>query len=155
MKASYEIGREFGDMFAAYERALKRGGFLRQDRRDAQADWRTFAAALGVEFFDEVRGKKLADTLINEPPAKLMRDGLAWSRPDCPLEGVVELFERGVCRVRNSLFHGEKFIGDADEIGRDIVLVTEALAVLRAAKDKIPSVTRLLGQATPGSASGQ
>lgn len=142
---SLEISREFGDLFAVYERALKRGGFLRQDRRDAQADWRAFATALGSEFYDEVRAKNLANTLIDKPPAKLMREGLVWNRPERPLENSVELFEHGVCRVRNSLFHGEKFIGNADDIGRDITLVMEALAVLRAARGEIPSVAKLLG----------
>ena len=145
MKSAYEIGREFGDLFAAYERALKRGGFLRQDRKDAQADWKAFARALGSEFYDEVRANNLADTVINKPPAKLMREGLEWNRPERPLKNSVELIEQGVCRVRNSLFHGEKFVGNAGEIRRDLVLVMEALAVLRAAKAKIPSVAKLLG----------
>jgi hypothetical protein len=146
VKSAYEISREFADLFAAYERALKRGGFLRQDRREAQADWKAFATALGNEFYDEVRASNLADTLIGKPPAKLMREGLEWKRQECALGNSVELIEQGVCRVRNSLFHGEKFIGNADEIGRDFVLVMEALAVLRAAKGKIPSVTKRLGK---------
>jgi hypothetical protein len=63
MKNPGGVDREFSDLFAAYERALKRGGFLRLDRQDTQADWTAFAAALGIEFFDEMRNKKLADTL--------------------------------------------------------------------------------------------
>ena len=145
MRFSNELGREFGDLFAKYERALKRGGFLKSGREDAQADWRAFATALGSKFFDEVRTKNLAPTLIAKPPGKLMRADLSWNRPGRPLQGSVELFERGVCRVRNNFFHGEKFVGNADEIERDIILIAEAVAVLLAAKGKIPAVARLIG----------
>jgi len=139
-----EIAREFGDLFSQYEHALKRCGFLRPNRADAQADWRSFASTLGQEFFDEVAARKIAENLIDRPPGKLMREGLNWERPDRPLEDAVALFERGVCRVRNSLFHGEKFVGDMAQLQRDRVLVVEATAVLKAAADKVPAVARLL-----------
>jgi hypothetical protein len=89
VKSPYEMSREFGDLFTSYERALKRGGFLRQDRKDAQADWKAFATALGSEFYDEVRAQNIATTLIDKPPAKLMREGLAWNRPERALANSV------------------------------------------------------------------
>lgn len=140
----YEIGREFAELFSRYEHALKRGGFLRKDTAIAQADWRAFGRTLGDEFFNEVRRQKIAETLIEDPPGRLMRDNLAWARPERPLGSSVDLFECGVCRVRNSLFHGEKFVGDAEQMGRDTALVTQALAVLHAAMVKVESVAKLL-----------
>jgi len=140
----YQIGQEFGDLFARYEHALKRSGFLKQDRKDAQANWVAFAAALGEEFFGEVRRGKLAETLIGQPPARLMREGLKWAPPDPPLEDCIALFERGICRVRNSLVHGEKFVGDPSQLSREVLLVSEALSVLKAARCKIPSVAKLI-----------
>jgi hypothetical protein len=59
---------------------------------------------------------------------------------------VVELFDQGVCRVRNSLFHGEKFVDRQDQRERDAILVSEALSVLREAQDRVPAVAALLAK---------
>ena len=98
---------------------MKRTGFLKE-RRDAQADWARFAASLGKSFFIEVSERGTADTLIREPPRTLMADGLTWkpNRPK-PLTGIVDLFVKGVCKVRNSYVHGEKFVGGDRTFERD------------------------------------
>jgi hypothetical protein len=136
--------REFRVLFGRFEYVLKRTGFLRPNRHVAQADWSAFARALGVEFFHEVAASGVANTLINEPPGQLLRVDLEWARPARALENTAELIERGVCRVRNSLFHGEKFVGDAGQDARDQLLIAEALNVLRAAEAKVPEVAEHL-----------
>jgi len=48
-----------------------------------------------------------------------------------PLTNVHELIVQGVCRVRNSYLHGEKFRGGPDgQWERDVTLIREAHAVL-------------------------
>ncbi len=66
---------------------------------------------------------------------------LTW-KPDVPIpiENVVELFQRGVCQVRNNLFHGEKYIGSREAQSRDEALVSESLWVLRLASEKAPKL---------------
>lgn len=122
----------FTALFRRFEHALKRGGFLKQQKR-AEANWRAFAESLGTEFFEEVRQSGQASTLIQEPPRRLMAD-LTW-KPDVrdPIANVADLFQRGVCQVRNNLFHGEKYIGSPDALGRDEALVSESLWILRLA----------------------
>jgi hypothetical protein len=139
-------GGQFTALFGRFEYALKRMGLLRKNQ-DAQADWSKFAEQLGPTFFEEVVRLAIADTLIKEPPRKLMRDGLKWlpENPN-PLKNVIELFEQGVCRVRNNLFHGEKFIAQSGDWERDARLVGEALAVLRAAQDRVPAVAATISR---------
>lgn len=138
------LATDFSTLFGRFEHALKRTGFLKAGRHDAQADWAGFANALGVEFYQEVADHRLAETLIKQPPGKLLNEGLAWNRPDAALSNTVELFERGVCRVRNSVVHGEKLVGDPAQRERDLLLIREALNVLEAAVDRIPEVAERL-----------
>jgi hypothetical protein len=109
-------------------------------KEHAQADWAAYAKMLGSDFFDRVASSGIADTLISDPPRKLMREGLRWSRrKSTPLENVHELLLEGVCRVRNSFVHGEKFVGGPDgQWERDARLVKEALAVLKLALSEKP-----------------
>jgi hypothetical protein len=78
--------------------------------------------------------------LIGEPPRILMTDGLEFqpARPE-PLEGVVDLFVRGVCQVRHNYFHGEKFVGRGESAARDHALVRQALWVLNLAAARHPT----------------
>ena len=133
----------FRDLFADFEYRLKRRGFLKR-RPDAQANWEMFARAIGQAFFEEVRMEGIANTLIGAPPGKLLAEHMDWTRPDAPLATTEALFVQGVCRVRNSLNHGEKFRGDYLQQARDTTLVAEALAVLEASEgllETVPSPT--------------
>lgn len=97
----------------------------------AEADWDAFARDLGPDFFAAIVDKGIAKTLIGEPPRRLMND-LQWA-PEIPIPftNVRELIVQGVCRVRNSYLHGEKFRGGPDgQWERDVNLIREAHAVL-------------------------
>jgi hypothetical protein len=132
----YVDARNLQRLFGRFEHALKRSGHLKKGRADAQADWESFAEALGTDFFEEVASSGKADTLINDPPGKLMAD-LSWQPArTAPLTNVVQLIVLGVCRVRNSYIHHEKFVSDGDQWERDAKLVHEALSVLRSAQKK-------------------
>jgi hypothetical protein len=131
-QAAIAFAADFGRM----EYALKRSGCLRKGKKVAEADWESFAQKLGCDFFEEVSASEIAKTLIGHPPRQLLAD-LQWS-PDAPepLANVAQLIVNGVCRVRNSYLHGEKFTGGPDgQWERDATLIAEAHAVLKKAMD--------------------
>ena len=146
MNDPYQTGIEFAQLFGRFEFALKRAGLLRA-KVDAQASWEAYAEKLGPDFFKLVLDSNIAPTLIALPPRKLMADGLKWlpENPQ-PLQNVRDLFLVGVCRVRNSLMHGEKFTGGLDGWDRDAALLTEALAVLKLAKGRVEEVEQYLAE---------
>lgn len=136
MANPYASATAFAVDFGATEYALKRSPeFLRKDREVAEADWDAFAKALGPEFFDYVVKSGIAKTLIGQPPRRLLKD-MQWGPPTpAPLANVTQLIINGVCRVRNSYLHGEKFTGGPDgQWDRDTTLIEEAHAVLREAR---------------------
>ncbi|WP_435170338.1 hypothetical protein [Falsirhodobacter sp. 1013] len=130
----HAVAGAFAGQFGDAEYALKRSDRIRLNRETAEADWDAFARDLGPEFFAAVVDKGIAKTLISEPPRRLMKD-LVWA-PEIPqpLTNVHELIVQGVCRVRNSYLHGEKFRGGPDgQWVRDVTLIKEAHFVLQAA----------------------
>jgi hypothetical protein len=130
----YQIANAFAADFRSAEYALKRSGHLRKGKKAAEADWAGFAQELGASFFDHIQASGVAATLINHPPRQLLVT-LDWSPPNPPpLANVTELIVNGVCRVRNSYIHGEKFTGGPDyQWERDALLVAEAHEVLKEA----------------------
>lgn len=130
----HEIARALALDFARAEYALKRSQYLRKNEKIAQADWDAFARDLGSDFFADVVAKGIAKTLIGDPPRRLMAN-MKWSpEKTLPLTNVHQLMIEGVCRVRNSLLHGEKFTGGPEgQWARDRTLISEAHAVLNEA----------------------
>lgn len=130
----YEAAEMFAADFRQAEYALKRSGYLRKHKKVAEADWDLFAKALGPKFFVDVVAKEIAKTLVGQPPRRLLKN-LEWSPPcPVPLTNVAQLLVNGVCRVRNSYIHGEKFTGGPEgQWERDLTLILEAQAVLKEA----------------------
>lgn len=130
----YVVAGAFARQFGEAEYALKRSGRMRLHKDTAEADWDAFARDLGPEFFCAVVDKGIAKTLIGEPPRRLMND-LVWApATPMPLTNSHELIVQGVCRVRNSYLHGEKFRGGPDgQWDRDVTLIKEAHVVLQMA----------------------
>lgn len=130
----HEAAKAFTTEYGLAEYALKRSGYLRKGKPVAEADWDAFARDLGPDFFKRIVDKQIAKTLISVPPRRLLAN-LQWS-PEIPvpLTNVQGLIIQGVCRVRNSYLHGEKFVGGPEgQFYRDKVLIEEAHAVLREA----------------------
>jgi hypothetical protein len=135
----------YRDLFAHVEHRLRRAGFLRKNHKRAVVDWRKFACDLGAPFFEYVRGAVEADTLIREPP-RVLDQAMVWQPAEQkPITDVVELFERGVCQVRNNIVHGEKYM----DVGtpRDDALVKGANWVLERAMGWHPEGRRIFGSA--------
>lgn len=136
MQNPYKAAEAFARDFRQMEYAMKRSGFVRPDREVAEADWNLFAKRLGSRFFEEVVASSIAPTLIGSPPRRLLAD-MQWSpeNPE-PLANVMQLLINGVCRVRNSYIHGEKFTGGPEgQWERDFTLIAEAHAVLTKAME--------------------
>ncbi len=131
---------KFVMLFARMERRLKDAGQLKQHKNVAEADWRAFARSLPSDFFSRVLESGRARNLINEPPRTRASTGRVFiPQFPRPLGDVVELFVKGVCRVRNNLVHGEKFGSTGPEWDRDEVLTREAHWVLEQAIGATPS----------------
>ena len=134
MTNPYKEAEEFARTFAQTEYALKRSGYLRKGRDIAEADWDEFAKKLGPDFFQRIMASGIAIRLVSDPPRRLLAN-MEWSPEETqPLKNVAQLILNGVCRVRNSYLHGEKFVGGPNgQFDRDATLVSEAHAVLREA----------------------
>ena len=131
----------FQNLCARVEHALRRNEYCILNRKKALIDWRKFANDLGDEFFDHVRKSQAARTLTNEPPRAYHRKIGWWPPNQTPIRDVVELFERGVCQVRNNIVHGEKYIDP--ERPRSDILVNEAHWVLQQAILRHPEAKRI------------
>ena len=123
-------------LFSRAEYALKRAGFLRRDRQDAQASWQEFADVLSDKFFIAMKEDSEARELFLRPPRlqiRLSNGELGWSpaEPDfpCEPEGIRKLITY-VTRVRNNIFHGGKTPYDTT---RDDALIRAATFVLKSA----------------------
>jgi|SRR5215217_4302615 len=135
MNNPYIAAEAFAKSFRETEYAMKRSRYLRKNKAVAEADWDLLAQDLGQDFFELVQAKGIAKTLIGVPPRRLMAGTMTWEPQEPkPFTTVQELIVNGVCRVRNSYLHGEKFTGGPEgQWDRDIKLVEEAHDVLRAA----------------------
>ena len=132
LRNPYVAAEKFAALFRDAEYGLKRSAFLRPGKDNAEADWDRFAQSLGEPFFDRIMEKGIAATLVGDPPRQLKADGLEWTPKEAtPLTNVHQLIIHGVCRVRNSYLHGEKFRGGPDgQWDRHATLIEEAHAVL-------------------------
>ena len=130
--------------FSRFEYALKKAGYTKPDKKNAEPDWDRFAnVELQKAFFDNIKTEPKADILFKEPPRKqiVLSDGkLGWcpKAPDFPYRpnSVQKLFEYIRC-IRNNLFHGGKVPFDSD---RDVKLINAALFVLEEALKKSTKV---------------
>lgn len=130
-----DVAVKFIHCFMRFENALKYAGYLR-NREPAEADWSGYVGDLDASFFDEVSKARQATTLIAAPPKKRVnRHGrLEWR--DVPqVTNAASLF-KAICRARNNLFHGDKFIGDPAGDARGAQLLKESLWVLEYALSK-------------------
>jgi hypothetical protein len=109
-----EHAAAFMASFVRLEHALRRNGYARADRERAVVSWRKFAQELGEGFFVYVHHSGSAATLIAEPPRVYHRDRGFLPLVREPITGVVQLFTRGVCQVRNNIVHGDKYVEAAN-----------------------------------------
>jgi hypothetical protein len=135
LRVTKDIAADFFAVFARFEYALKRSGFLKAGRR-AQPDWNCFARTLVRECTEE-SVKALFDSaayLVQVPAKRQVVDGntLGWeplsqSDNEASLPWLFEV----VRTTRNNLLHGGKFKdGPEAEPARDEKLIAESTKVL-------------------------
>jgi len=129
--------------FARCEYCLKAVG-LRKKTRDAQPDWRAFAAEV-IDVFENPQSSELKtaiDYFITHPPKKqIVVDGLLdWSGQLPSHKSKADLVLQLICRVRNNLFHGGKFNSHWFEPQRSEDLIKFGLIMLKACVENHPRV---------------
>ena len=129
-----ELAYEFFREFARCEYCLKAVG-LREDSRDAKANWGAFASEVrGTLEAPRSESLKSAVTyyLATPPKKQVIASGLLeWDAKLPDHAHQAELVLRLVCRVRNNLFHGGKFNGHWFEPQRSEDLLNHGLTILR------------------------
>jgi hypothetical protein len=134
MKVEPDLAVAFLAIFARFEYALKREGYLQTINGSALPNWDRFAADLTAESTEEVVADFLTRVsyLANKPTRRQMvtNGQLGWDSPTPPLETLSDLL-RTIRTTRNNLFHGGKFpLGPIDEPLRDSNLISESAATL-------------------------
>jgi hypothetical protein len=127
---------EFFVAFSRFEYGLVQAGYVRDDRRDAQADWDRLAREFNERFDPNVApGLQQAVTyLLAHPPRKqiYVNGHLEWSMAAPPqTDPLLQRLLVFVRRVRNNLFHGDKLNDLLERYSeRNLDLIRSALTVL-------------------------
>jgi len=107
----FDLAIRFFLAFSRFEYALKRAGYTNPERADA--DWDKFCSKYKDSFsLDQPPGNLINGSyLLEEPPQKqiLVDNQLDWSNTNEQKEQIIFTLSRYARRVRNNLFHGEKF----------------------------------------------
>jgi hypothetical protein len=133
-------------VFSRLEYAMKRAGFLVNNKKDAQADWDCFAHSIRPKFHSASQPdlEEACSYLRQNPPNKQVNDhgSLGW----CPIaigdgESDEAFLLRAVRVVRNNLFHGGKYpTGPRQDVARDHALLNASLTVLEHCRASSPEV---------------
>lgn len=127
---------QFFLMFSRFEYALKREGYLRADRKDAQAALRSFArdhAAMFSADPDPPLQREISYIKRAPPKKQIQKDRvLDWAEPTQFSGGpLLPWLLDQIQTIRNNLFHGGKFPQFAvSDPSRDRELIESALLVL-------------------------
>ena len=125
---------EFFLIFSRFEYALKRSGYVKENRGYIEADWSKFGKYIEpkTEFTEITEAKKY---LLERPPRKrILENGkLSWEAMN-NLNNDVGSLIRIIKAVRNNLFHGGKYpnpVGPVKDLSRDKELIEHSITVLK------------------------
>ncbi|MBD2067228.1 hypothetical protein H6F93_06760 [Leptolyngbya sp. FACHB-671] len=124
-------------VFSRFEFALKRSGFVTQQRKQLRIEWRCFAQ----KHVASPLPKPLSSELMyfieaeNRPKKQKLENGcLCWEIINSPPEPItLEWLLEAAYTVRNNLFHGGKWTSAIEEPARDEKLLRASLAVIKIA----------------------
>lgn len=146
-----ELAFNFFTEFARCEYCLKAVG-LRKNARNAEPDWRAFAAEVEVmDVIEEPQSSEIKTAieyfLTNPPKKQIIVDGrLDWDEQLPSHRSKADLVLQLVCRVRNNLFHGGKFNGHWFAPQRSEDLIKFGLLLLKACIDNHSRVKEAYAQ---------
>lgn len=141
----HHMASDFFRTFARMEYALKATSFLVPHRRNAEADWKAFAAEIqpALEQADEEVRRAVAFILAEPPRKQINVNGrIEWDNTQPDADHEAELVLRYICRIRNNLFHGGKFNGHWFQPERSGQLMQSALVVLNHCREACPNVAQ-------------
>lgn len=124
---------DFFVTFARFEYALKATGFSRDRHGGAEADWDRF-----IESAERLDSQELTailsvgQGLLDAPPKKLVwrAETLDWQEVTRVGQTEIRFLLEAVKRAKNNLFHGGKFLTNAEPGDRNKSVVGDALNVL-------------------------
>lgn len=127
---------DFVATFSRLEYALKTSGEFLKKTKDAEADWTAFASSIEskINNSSNCQLKKSIEYILNNPPQKQTNENgvIKWKRVDPSQRNKTKNLIIYICRIRNNLFHGGKFVGGyLEEFDRDFRLVKCALLILK------------------------
>jgi len=134
--ADRKLAWQFFLMFSRFEYALKRQKYVRADRKDAQAAWKSFANDHAAKFSanHDPRLQRAIAYIKQAPPKRQIHENrvLDWAEPKHFSGGpLLPWLLDQVQIIRNNLFHGGKFPQFAvSDPSRDRELIESALVVL-------------------------
>ncbi len=121
--------------FSRFEYALKRSRYHGPDGNVAHADWDRFENDLGVlPLADLAPVLACGNYILAKPPKTqvVKGGGLSWE-DSAPTASEIKSLLVYVCRIRNNLFHGGKFLeGAVHDAARDKDLLCGGVSVLNA-----------------------
>lgn len=138
-----ELAENLFKVFSRTEYALKASGFNNGDGA-AEANWRNFALAtedlIVNPYSAELR--EAINFIFNVPPKKQVIVGgiIQWVVSEPQTNSQADKLLIYVRRVRNNLFHGEKFNGHWFEPERSEPLLRHSLTILIECVESVPSV---------------
>jgi hypothetical protein len=136
---------EFFVLFSRLEFALKEAKFF---DNSGNADWTRFsiASAYLLKSVHESEVSEAISYLLTTPPKKqkVISDELIWTDTLPDHKNELDLILLYVRRIRNSLFHGGKFIGGSNEWypgdnNRNWELIKHATTILTWCRDENPN----------------
>ena len=127
---------DFIATFSRLEYALKASGEFLRRTKDADADWIAFATNIESKINNSTNCqlKKSIEYILNNPPQKQTNENgvIKWKPVDPSQRNRTKNLIMYICRIRNNLFHGGKFVGGyLEEFDGDFTLVKCALLILK------------------------
>jgi len=127
---------DFIATFSRLEYALKDSGEFLKKTKDAEADWNAFASKIESKINNSTNCqlKKSIEYILNNPPQKQINENgvIKWKPADPSQRNKTKNLIIYICRIRNNLFHGGKFVGGyLEEFDKDFSLVKCALLILK------------------------
>ncbi len=126
-------------LLSRLEYALKNSSYLTNDKESAKPDWERFIDFVSSRMAVDTNDRDVRAFLDLPPKRQLFEDGkISWSKPENIKDHDKTRMLQACLTVRNNLFHGGKH-GDGNA-GRNMVLISAATKILRAAIDACPDV---------------
>ncbi|HET9088474.1 MAG TPA: hypothetical protein VFN53_13225 [Acidobacteriaceae bacterium] len=144
---------EFFWKFSVLEFALKRAGYLKKDRENAEPDWIRFSKEIAGCFQAlQLDGFQQAASDLRElsPKRQINKNGaLSWKQvPRFSEESEAEYTLRFLKIVRDNLFHGGRYPeGPVFEIARNQKILRTALTILDGCYELYPGIQPWIAEA--------